>query len=273
MIYKVGEILNKLEYCIVNKKPFSHIRFGDGGIKFLHAMIFDDSKQLAIISKREGLPTDKLDEIFELWGYFARKADFIDTPEVYFNGKFWPRMRTSFKGMTEQTEKRMKMWKDLYHRAEFDNENYCNPESNYLMVLKLGNQRNLVNMMGGRRKICIITAKPEIKKVLSGLNVDVIEIVGHYENQYKNSFHNVIDLIKNTAKNYDFWLVAAGELGRIYSGTIKEHGGRAIDIGFIIEFWNGENLHPRLELYMKRRIFSPLELVLTQFSHCYKESI
>ena len=70
-----------------------------------------------------------------------------------------------------------------------------------------------------------------------------------------------------------FWLVAAGELGRIYSGTIKEHGGRAIDIGFIIEFWNGENLHPRLELYMKRRVFSPLELVLTQFSHCYREAI
>ena len=272
MIYKVGEILNKLEYCIVNKKPFSHIRFGDGGIKFLHAILFDDTKQLARICKREGLPPEKLNEIFELWGYFARKADFIDTPEVYFDGCFWPRMRTPTKGMSAETEERMRMWKALYNRSEFDNENYCNPESNYLMVVKLSNQKNLLNIMGGR-KICIITARPEVKKVLLGYKVDVIKIVGHNENQYKNSFRNVADIIKKTASNYDLWLVAAGELGRIYTGMIKEHGGRAVDIGFVVEFWLGEELHPRLELYMRRRIFSPLELVLTQFSHCYREAI
>ena len=251
MIYKVGEILNKLEYSIVNKKPFSHIRFGDGGIKFLHAILFDDKKQLAMISKREGLPPEKLDEIFELWGYFARRADFIDTPEVYFDGCFWPRMRTPSKGMTHQTEERMTMWKELYHRSEFDNKNYCNPESNYLMVVKLNNRPNLLNIMGGR-KICIITAKPEVKRVLSGYNIDVI---------------------KRTATNYDLWLVAAGELGRIYSGTIKEYGGRSVDVGFVVEFWLGESLHPRLKLYLNRRMFSPLELVLTQFSHCYTEAI
>ena len=272
MIHKVGEILNKLEYCIVNKKPFSHIRFGDGGIKFLHAMLFNDSKQLGSICKREGLPPEKLNEIFELWGYFARHADYIDSPEVYFDGSFWPRMRSPTKGMSIQTEERMRMWKDLYHNSEFDNENYCNPESNYLMVVKMGNNKNLLNLMGGR-KICIITARPEVKKVLSGYNVDIIEIVGHYKNQYKNSFGNVIDIIKGTAKKYDFWLVAAGELGRIYTGTIKENGGKAIDIGFVVEFWLGTDLHPRLKLYMQRRMFSPLELVLTQFSHCYTGAI
>ena len=46
-----------------------------------------------------------------------------------------------------------------------------------------------------------------------------------------------------------------------------------VDIGFIVEFWLGEDLHPRLELYMNRRTFSPLELVLTQFSHCYMGAI
>ena len=272
MIHKVGEILNKLEYCIVNKKPFSHIRFGDGGIKFLHAILFNDCKQLGIIIKREGLPSEKLNEIFELWGYFARKADFIDSPQVYFDGNFWPRMRSPSKGMTIQTEERMRMWKDLYHRSEFDNENYCNPESNYLMILKLEDQKNLLSIMDGR-KICIITAKPEVKKVLNKYNVDIIKVVGHYENQYRNSFDSVIDIIKKTAKKYDLWLVAAGELGRIYSGTIKECGGRCIDIGFVVEFWLGTPLHPRLKLYMKRRIFSPLELVLTQFSYCYMGTI
>jgi hypothetical protein len=256
----------------VNKKPFSHIRFGDGGIKFLHAILFNDTNQLRTICKREGLPANKLNEIFELWGYFARQADFIDTPEVYFDGCFWPRMRTPGKGMTIQTEERMRMWKDLYHRSEFDNENYCNPESNYLMVVKMGNAKNLLNIMAGR-KVCIITARPEVKKVLSGYNVDVIKIVGHNENQYKNSFDDVTDIIKKTASNYDLWLVAAGELGRIYSGMIKEHGGRVVDIGFVIEFWLGTKLHPRLELYLNRKVFSPLELTLTQFSHCFMGAI
>ena len=120
-----------------------------------------------------------------------------------------------------------------------------------------------------KRKICIITARPEVKTVLKDYNVDIVKIVGHYENQYKNSFNNVADIIKKTAKEYDFWMIAAGELGRIYTGMIKEYGGRAIDIGFIVEFWLGEDIHPRLELYLQRRMFSPLELVLTQFSHCY----
>ena len=272
MIYRVRDILNKLEYCIVNKKPFSHIRFGDGGIKFLHAILFDDKRQLAIIAKKEGLPSRSIDKIFELWGYFARRADFIDTPEVYFSGKFWPRMRKPNKGMTRQTEERMRMWKDLYNRAEFDNENYCNPESNYLMILKMGNEINLLDIMK-KRKVCIITAKPEVKSVLSDFNIDVVEIVGHYKNQYKNSFPAVTNLIRSTAKNYDIWLVAAGELGRIYTGMIKENGGRAVDIGFIVEFWLGEPLHPRLELYLRRRPFSPLELLLTEFSYCYSEDI
>jgi len=56
--------------------------------------------------------------------------------------------------------------------------------------------------------------------------------------------------------------VAAGELGRIYSGLIKENGGRCIDIGFVIEFWLGFELHPRLEIFMKRSEDNYLEAKL-----------
>ena len=145
-IYGIDDIFKKLDNCIEYRLPFSHIRYGDGGIKFLHSVIFNDSEQLGIIVKKEGIPAFKVDEIFELWGYYSRRADFIDTPEVYFNGKFWPRKRTPVKGITPKTRKRLEMWPDLYDRAEFDNDNYCNPESNYLMILRRTGRKNLFDL-------------------------------------------------------------------------------------------------------------------------------
>jgi len=263
MIYKINDILRKLENCIEYRLPFSHIRFGDGGIKFIDAILNANFDQIGIIIKKEGLPRGKIVEIFELWGYYARRADFIDTPEVYFDNTFWPRIKKKGKPINEITKIKMLDWKNLYTDSEFDNDSYCNPESNYLMTIRLPNRRNILDIMKGRR-VALITAKPEVRKHLWKYNVDVIEIVGHYENQYANSFHNVMDIIANQAKHYDFWLVAAGELGRIYTGEIKECGGRAVDIGFIVEFWMGEDLHPRLKCFLERSERHPLELELTE---------
>jgi hypothetical protein len=271
-IYKTNEILGKLDNCIKYKIPFSHIRFGDGGIKFLHSILFNDSDQLDIIVKKEGLPKSKMVEIFELWGYYARRADFIDTPEVYFSDEFWNRMRTSKKSITHKTKEKLEMWRTLYSNAEFDNENYCNPESNYLMVIKNGVTKNLLDIMN-KRKIAIITAKPEVKSKLHNYDVDIIKIVGHFEDQYKNSFKKVAKFIGATASKYDLWLVAAGELGRLYSGMIKENGGRCVDVGFVIEYWVGERLHPRLQVFMDRSINNPLEIKLTDVGKKYRSGI
>ena len=101
----------------------------------------------------------------------------------------------------------------------------------------------------------------------------VIKIVGHWQNQYENSFNQVIDLIKNSAKSYDVWLVAAGELGRIYTGMIKECGGRAVDIGFVAEFWLGQDIHPRLSHFMYRSELNLLELKLTDEGMKYIDAI
>ena len=56
--------------------------------------------------------------------------------------------------------------------------------------------------------------------------------------------------------------MAAGELGRLYSGIIKENGGRCIDIGFVVEFWLGSKLHDRLKAFMKRSEDNYLEAKL-----------
>jgi hypothetical protein len=271
-IYKIKDILDKLEYCIDNKLPFSHIRFGDGGIKFIHSILYDNMQQLRIILNKEGLPNLKIGEIFRLWGYYSRRADFIDTPEVYFHDHFWDRTRTQTKGITKQTKEKLEMWKSLYLRAEMDNENYCNPESNYLMILDNVYFRNLFDLMRNK-KVCLITAKPEVKNNLWKYDIDIFKIVGHYEGHYSNSFLSVMDHIKYNARQYDFWLVAAGELGRIYSGYIKECGGRTIDIGFVVEFWTGEEIHPRLQKYLIRSARDPLCLVLTEEGRKYEEYI
>ena len=272
MIYKIDDILRKLENCIEYKIPFSHIRFGDGGIKFIDAILNANFEQMNIIIRKEGLPKTKVVEVFELWGYYARRADYIDSPEVYFNDTFWPRVKKKGKEINEATKIKMLSWKDLYYNAEFDNDSYCNPESNYLMNIRRPNRKNILDIMKGKR-VALITAKPDVKKALSDYSVDIIKIVGHYENQYSNSYHEVMDIIANEARNYDFWLVAAGELGRIYTGEIKECGGRAVDIGFIVEFWMGHELHPRLKCFLERNPINPLELELTEEGMKYIDHI
>jgi len=273
-IYNTGEVLGELDRCIKHDEPFSHIRFGDGGIKFLHSVLYDDQDQLQIIIRKEGLPPHKIVEIFELWGYYARAATFIDSPEVYFNNTFWPRVKKPGKAINSDTELKLRDWYKYYDDAEFDNESYCNPESNYLMILKTSKYKNIFDLMK-KRRVCIISVFPRIKYELNKLKykADIVQIVAHYQNQYKNSFTQVTELIKEKATSYDFWLVAAGELGRIYSGLIKEYGGRTIDIGFVIEYWLTGYIHPRLHAYLTRNKKNKFELSLTEKGREYLEYI
>jgi hypothetical protein len=271
-IYKIREILNKADLCIKHKRPFNIIRFGDGGIKFIHSILYNDFKQLNTIVKKEGLSWPNIIDIFDLWGYYARRADYIDTPEVYYDGTFWPRLKRPGKQINTETIERLVMWKELYHSSEFDNDNYCNPEANFLMILDIPGQTNLFDLMKGR-KVGLITARPEVKDVLSKYDVDIIPIVGQYENQYEKSFKKVTKIINQKSRYYDFWLIAAGELGRLYTGMIKQEGGRAIDIGFVIEYWLGTPLHPRLIAFMRRSSKNPLETRLTNEGKKYIDSI
>jgi hypothetical protein len=120
----------------------------------------------------------------------------------------------------------------------------------------------------------LITAKPGVLVNLRQYNIEVMPIVPQYHNHYRSSYKTVVDKITETAKSYDFWMVAAGELGRVYSGMIKEHGGRAIDIGFVVEYWMGEQLHPRLRLFMEPDPKNNLQLILTKkYGEKYKELI
>jgi len=269
-IYKVEEILEKLIKCIAQGKSFSHIRLGDGGIKLIHAYLYNGYEQMEQIIQKEGLPRKGLDYILKLWIRYVNEADFIDTPDVYYNGEFWSRVKRKDKSISKQTTEKLLDWKSLYNEIGFTNENYCNPESNYLMIIN--RPFNLISLMRGR-KFCIITARHQLEEKLRKMefDVDVIKIVGQYDYHYIKSFQTVVNEIEKNAKKYDFWLVAAGELGRIYSGLIKECGGRSLDIGFVADFWDGKRLHPRLNPFLVG--YDKLELMLTGAGRKYAKYI
>ena len=262
-IYKTKEILEDLNNSIIEKKPFSLIRFGDGGIKYIHSVLYNDHDQLFTILKKEGIPLNYVVEVLDLWGYYARRANYIDTPEVYFTHEFWPRLKGPEKPMNKKTRKKLSLWKELYYNAEMDNNNFCNPEINFLSILNRRRYQTILDIIKDR-KVCCITTFPEVKERLLefGYNVDIIKIVGQYENHYKNSFEEVVNKIKETANDYDLFLVAAGELGRIYSGIIKEEGGRAFDIGFAIEYWLTYDIPVRLKPFLQVCHLNPLLLEL-----------
>jgi len=269
-IYTIDEILKKMLICVAKDKPFSHIRLGDGGIKLIHAYLYNKYELLEQIIEKEGLPKTGLDYILKLWIRYINQADFIDTPEVYYTDEFWPRVRSLHSGISKQTIQKLLDWEELYNEVGFTNKNYCNPESNYLMILK--RPLNLLSLMNGR-KFCIITARNDLKEKMrkEGFDVDIVKIVGQYDYHYTKSFSYVIDEIQRNVKKYDFWLVAAGELGRIYSGLIKECGGRSLDIGFVADFWAGKELHPRLSSFLVK--INKFELILTSNGRRYEEYI
>ena len=275
-IHTVQEILNDLNYCIIGNKPFSLQRYGDGGLKFIHALLTRDEENLKLIIEKEGLPKKHVKNVLKLWVKYANQANYIDSPQVYFDeGVFWPRIKnTNRKPISTKTYQLLAGWKRLYESIGITNESYCNPEFNYLCMIKVEGIINLYDILKDK-KVAFITACPKAVDFLNTkrITVDLFKIVKQYKDHYKNSFHKIIKTIKEKACDYDVWLVSAGELGRVYSGVIKEMGGRAIDMGFMAEVWAGHSLHSRLRRYMAIDLKNRLYLKLQLESHRYLKYI
>jgi len=145
-IHKVKEILEELEDSIVNKKPFSLIRLGDGGVDFLRSVLTNNVERLLIILEKEGIPDTKIYPIFYLFGKYCSQANFIDYPDIYYTKEFWSRFkrpkgasiikdwRSTYNDVKVYNNEKfflMKQWKDIYNDAEIYNNRYCNPEFNF----------------------------------------------------------------------------------------------------------------------------------------------
>ncbi len=272
MVYNTREILDIMEDRIKNSDPFSLIRYGDGGLKLIHSYLYNDNKQLDIIIKKEGLRSDIIKKVLQLWGYYGKRADFIDTPEVYFMPWFWDRLRAREKQMKIYTINRMTMWRTLYDKIHIPNKKlFCNPEFNFLAATRFNtNQRTLIDIIADN-KVCLITDTPSVAKKLPG-NVDTYKIVSQYANHYTLSYRGTLDFISKEASSYDLILIAAGELGRVYSGRIKELGGRSLDIGFLVQYWETGEIPIRLSYFIQQGD-NPIEFKLTDRGKRYERHL
>jgi len=260
-IYQIHEVLGKLDRAMRRKEPFGLIRFGDGTIKAVHSFLNNDVDQLKQISRQEGIPINSFEKIIEFWKTSANICDFIDSPEVYFSPKFWARTKKHKKRISEKTIERLLNWKFLYKQVGIVNKNYCNPEINFLSCINRGFRRRTLPDLMKNKKICCITSRNDLKNILQKYDVTILQIPGKNENQF-SSFSNIIEKINTTALDFDLWLIAAGELGRVYPGLIKFKGGRAFDVGSLIDYWCNQEVPSRLIPYMKQTE-NPLKLELT----------
>lgn len=262
-ITNVLTILNQLNSSIKNKNSFSLCRWGDGTLKAVCAFFNHETEQLLEISKQEGIPLEVFEKVIEYWKTSANICDYIDSPEVYFNGEFWGRTKKiGKKKISEQTYLKLKNWRQTYNSIGITNTNYCNPEINFLMCLAKFGSKSLPDLLKNK-KICWITDRTDVNKKLPNFNIEILSISHKFENQYQNSFLKVINKIENDANKYDLWLISAGELGRMYPGLIKFQGGRALDVGSLVDFWCDGIMPSRLKPYMTTTIHNPLKLVLT----------
>jgi len=270
-ISKVSEILSQLELSIENNNPFSLIRFGDGGLKMMQSYTRNNVKNINMIGEKEGIPFKKMDGVLKLWAVYANKSDYIDSPSVYDKQYFWGRYKKNYVPINKGTAILLNGWEKVYNDVGIltNNRKYCNPEFNWLSILN--SEENLLSLMKGK-KICFISVFKKINR-LKNFNIDYIKIPDHYEDQFNNGFSNVMEFIEKNSDKYDLWLNSSGELGRLYSGRIRELGGRVLDMGFVAQYWNNFKRPERFNKFIEPDINNSLQMKLTLFGKHYSRNI
>jgi hypothetical protein len=113
-IYTKDQILRDVDDAIKNKRSFSLIRFGDGGLKAMQSLLDNNEENIEIISNKEGIPVEEFKEIISLWAIYANSADYIDSPIVYFNNLFWKRYKKDYIPINILTTNLLKRWNIIY---------------------------------------------------------------------------------------------------------------------------------------------------------------
>jgi hypothetical protein len=268
---KTRIILKRLHNNIIHKKPFSLIRFGDGGLKMMNAINRLNENDIGIISEKEGIPFESMKSIMDLWVKYANLSDYIDTPVVYDKVNFWGRYKNKTVPINKGTQQLLYDWEIIYNKVGITTKNrlFCNPEFNWLAILN--SDYNLFDVMKNR-KICFISIYDNLPR-LSEFNITYHKIVGHYENQFEYSFADTIKYIESHIDDYDLWLNSSGELGRVYSGRIRELGGCVLDMGFVAQYWNNSERPLRFNKFMVPDVEKSYCMKLTSDGQMFKEAI
>jgi hypothetical protein len=260
MLYNLEYILNDIETSILQKKPFSIARLGDGDLKLLVSVQANLPNPWKF--KQQGIPLQQAGWIRNIYRNSCNNANYVSSFDLYFDGSMWPRPMSS--GM----RKKIRGWKQIYINNGIVNENHCSPEIGFLFFLD--EPRNLFSILKDKR-ICLITCFNNVEMKLKnlGYNVNSLIIPGRNQNQFRMYHKNIKRIIRRT-KNYDVFLVGAGSLGRGYSNCIKNHGGIAIDIGQVFDAWAGCLVAKRIKKFV--RMTNSLTFQLTSNSISFRKN-
>jgi len=276
-LHSTVQILNNLQIAIEKKQPFSLIRFGDGGLKFMKAVQINNIDYLKNAELKESIPVVESKKVVSLWSKYANQANYIDTPAVYFSSNFWPRVKN--KKMVPATTRVLEVcmqWESIYQKTKISTARpFCNPDVNFLALVHSSSKKTLLSVLR-ERKICVISIYPKIdclEEITSASSF--LKINDIYQNQFAKDFVRIIKLIENPdfVSQFDLFLVAAGELGRLYSGIIAQNSGRAFDIGSAVSFFQERKIPSRLEPFLKPHASNPMLLEFTKQSYKYKDFI
>lgn len=235
-------VLEDLNDCIINNRPFSIVRFGDAIFGILSALLAPGFIDSGKWSKSKGrklantilgqltIPTNKRIQLCERMVKSANNADYIDSYDAYL---LLNRRRL---GIIARN------WKEIHEQVGITNESYCSCFVHYFSIVD--GEYNLFDIMKDRRIFCIgnsLQCLDKLKQLSGATVIDSYKIPGRgrRNGHYKRHFRKVMRLIKRNATKYDLFLIGAGFLGKIYCDEVKINGGRSFDAGRLFNFWCG----------------------------------
>lgn len=212
----LAQVNRKIEY----KEPFSLIRLGNSGLKYLEDYLFNKT------DPNDGIGKKLIKELIES----MKDADWIDHPYTY-KGVF--NDLCDWRLLSERCS-------EIYSKAGITthNTNYCSSLQGYLSFVK-DFDKQLYSIMEGRRilfvalydALSLLNERKDLK--IAKYKYYQLSPSADYQERY-----NVMEIFFKDFKpdEWDLVIVSGGLFGRIMIGRIKKLGGRGFDLGKAISF-------------------------------------
>ncbi|WP_085920307.1 GT-D fold domain-containing protein [Halomonas sp. CSM-2] len=246
-IINASECYGFIVESVASKRPFSLVRMGDGEglIAEFNGLALDkDVEDILKVHFGKGLQEKDIETMKSGILNSIKSSDIIGVPSHRRSNKTNPVSRIQ-RGI-------FCVYSTLSKYSGLD-EKFVVGANIHIELERYG---VLEKLLGSVEKINIITCRVELAEILKErfhnlINVNLIEIPAEYKygekkvdkHHYYDVFDSVVEEIKGSSEG-EFYLVAAGLLGKIYCHNIKLSGGMAIDIGSIADAWAGVNSRP-----------------------------
>lgn len=229
------QVLSKLDECINKKEPFSTIRLGDLGLRYLYDYFFDskDFTHVGLEHPDLAMPNDEIGkELIRELIENMREADWIDHPGLY-KGVFEDLYE--WRGLLNSIDK-------IYKKAEIK-RSFCSSLQGHLAFVE-DFEITLYDILKGRR-IMYVGPFDEIKLLNERKDLKISKY-GYYKLSLDSDHMIRYNVMNNFMKTYnpDDWdlvLVTGSLYGRTIVGRVKKAGGRAFDLGQAV-FFNPNNI-------------------------------